>query len=127
MRLWEKVQEMLRRGDRELSRLTPLLGVSCTSQLRSAMLETPKSLQFRAEEVATLEKRQRKFENPGFIGIERKFLGALGRGAARSDFILITTASLGYFSLDDNPCPTSWTGNARADNAIRHTKIIKCF
>lgn len=77
--------------------------------------------------MATLEKWQREFENPGFTGFEREFLGAVGRGATRSDFILITAACLSDFPLDDNPGSTSWTGHAGAHDAIRHTKIIKCF
>lgn len=46
-------------------------------QIPISRVKTPKSLQVGAEEVTTLDKWQRHFENPGLIGFERKFLGAL--------------------------------------------------
>ena len=119
----KRLEELTGRPSSPISLAQP----SARGQILISRLETPKSSQFRAVEVATLEKRQRKFENPGLSGFEREFLGALGRGADRSDFILIAAASLSDFPLDDNPGPTSGTGHARAHNAISHTKIIECF
>ena len=84
-----------------------------------------RSGQFRSIEVATLEKRQRHFENPRLTSLEFKFLPTFRRRATRPELCL-AFSKFGLLS-DNNPSPTSGTRDARARNAISHFKIIGRF
>jgi len=75
--------------------------------------------------MATLEKGQRHFKNPGLASLEFECLPTLRRRAACSKLFLV----LSKFGLlpNHNPSPTFWTSDARARNAISHFKIIGRF
>ena len=75
--------------------------------------------------MATLEKGQRHFKNPGLASLEFECLPTLRRRAACSKLFLV----LSKFGLlpTHNPSPTFWTSDARARNAISHFKIIGRF
>src|SRR5208337_4205243 len=73
-----------------------------------------RSGQFRSIEVATLEKRQRHFENPRLTSLEFKFLPTFRRRATRPELCL-AFSKFGLLS-DNNPSPTSGTRDARARN-----------
>jgi hypothetical protein len=72
--------------------------------------------------VATLEKRQWQLKDPRFTDFEFKFLPTLRRWATRPELCL-AFSKFGLLS-DNNPSPTSGTRDARARNAISHSKII---
>ena len=100
------------------------LGVG-DSAVRKGLGPIFRSGQFRSIEVATLEKRQRHFENPRLTSLEFKFLPTLRRRATRPELCL-AFSKFGLLS-DNNPSPTSGTRDARARNAISHFKIIGRF
>jgi len=78
--------------------------------------------QFRPIEVAALEKSQRDFKEPGLVRLEFEFLPTLRRGADCSELLLVlsTFGLLSHY----NPTSTFRASDARACNAISHSKII---
>ena len=72
--------------------------------------------------MATLEKRQRHFKEPSLNSLEFEVFPTPRRGAACSELFLVFPTS-GLLS-NHNPNPTFRTSDARARNAISHSKII---
>ena len=72
--------------------------------------------------MSSLEKGQRHFKNPGLASLEFELLSTLWHRASFSDLFLVlyTLGSL----PNHNPNPTFRTSDARARNAISHSKII---
>jgi hypothetical protein len=75
--------------------------------------------------VSTLEEGQGHLKEPSLDSFEFEFLAALRHRAACAELCLVLP-TFGLLS-NHNPSPTFRTGDARARNAISHSKIILRF
>lgn len=79
---------------------------------------------FRSIEMTTLKQRDRQFKYLSLSVIECKLLATLRHGTGGAEPLLIITVSES-FPLNDHPSPTAGACHARAQNAIRHSGIIR--
>jgi hypothetical protein len=81
------------------------------------------SEQFRPIEVAPLKKGQGDFKEPSLDSLEFEVFPTPRRGAACSQLFFLVLPTFGLLP-NHNPSPTFRACDARARNAVSHSKII---
>jgi hypothetical protein len=73
--------------------------------------------------MATLKQGDGHFEQLDLTSVERELFSAIWHRTRGIKPVLIANLCCN-FSLNDNQSPTAGTGHARAQNTIRHSRII---